>query len=39
MDDVSEVLIFVLTAVLALLSISHWISTIALDRSRTDRKE
>ena len=39
MLDFPELLIIVLTVVLVFLSINHWISTIALDRSRTKRKE
>jgi hypothetical protein len=39
MLDFPEMLIVALTVVLLFLSINHWISTIALDRSRTDRKE
>jgi hypothetical protein len=39
MLDFPELLIVALTIVLVFLSINHWISTIALDRSRTDRKK
>lgn len=39
MLDFPEFLIIALTIVLVFLSINHWISTIALDRSRTNRKE
>lgn len=39
MFDFPELLIIGLSVVLAFLSINHWISTIALDRSGTDRKE
>jgi hypothetical protein len=39
MLDFPELLIVGLIIVLVFLSINHWISTIALDRSRTDRKE
>jgi hypothetical protein len=38
MFDVPEILIIVLSAVLLVLWTRHWISTIALDRSRTNGK-
>jgi hypothetical protein len=39
MPDFPELLIVALTVVLVFISINRWISTIAPDRSRTDRKE
>jgi len=38
MLDIPETLIILLSTVLLVLGTRHWISTIALDRSRTDGK-
>jgi hypothetical protein len=38
MLDISATLIVVLSVALVVLWTRHWISTIALDRSRTDNK-
>jgi hypothetical protein len=36
MFDIPETLIIVLSAALVVLATRHWISTISLDKSRTD---